>query len=114
MWAEKCKLYFKSENCLYTKSGEEKRFEILLLAVRVDLKRFSTSEQYLRYDMLKGKREYLKKKISQKSIWINCKLMRKSAGATMFKMVMNTGLLAAKPGWMNWASYHYLGKQNCE
>ena len=40
----------------------------ILLEVKRDLEKFSESEQYLRYDMLRGKRELVKKKLARKYV----------------------------------------------
>ena len=84
-----------------------------LLAVRADLKRLSTSEQYLRYDMLKGKREYLKKKISKKhldKLQIDERVSRSYYIQNGYEYWPFDG-----EAWLDeLGNYHYLGKQSCE
>lgn len=43
-----------------------KEVKALLREIRNDIRRLSRSEEYLRYDMLRGKREFLKKRIARK------------------------------------------------
>ena len=84
-----------------------------LLSVRRELKRLILSEEYLRYDMLKGKRNYLKKKISQKHldrIQIDEKMTRNYYIQNGYEYWPFSG-----ETWLDEiGNYHYLGKQNCE
>ena len=84
-----------------------------LLAVKKELKRLILSEEYLRYDMLKGKRNYLKKKISQKhldKIQIDEKMTRNYYIQNGYEYWPFGG-----EAWLDeLGNYHYLGKQNCE
>ena len=84
-----------------------------LLAVKAELERLYTSSQYLKYDMLKGKREYLKKKISRKyldKIQIDEEITR--------SYYIQNGYEYWPFGQEAWldelGNYHYLGKQSCE
>ena len=93
------------------KAGKEIRK--ILIEVYAELKRISTSEQYLRYDMLKGKREYLKKKIARKyldKIQIDEKISRNYYIQNGYEYWPFGG-----EAWLDeLGNYHYLGKQNCE
>ena len=105
--------YILNRRIASTQKAAGKEIRNTLLAVRVDLKRFSTSEQYLRYDMLKGKREYLKKKISKKyldKLQIDEKISRSYYVQNGYEYWPFGG-----EAWLDeLGNYHYLGKQNCE
>ena len=92
-------------------AGKEVR--AVLLEMRNELKRLNLSEEYLRYDMLKGKREILKKKISNKyldKIQIDEKVTRSYYIQNGYEYWTFTG-----EAWLDEiGNYHYLGKQNCE
>ncbi len=85
----------------------------ILLEIQKELKRLSTSEQYLRYDMLKGKREYLKKKISRRhldKLRIDERISRNYYIQNGYEYWPFAG-----EAWLDeLGNYHYLGKQNCE
>ena len=84
-----------------------------LLRVRFDLERLYTSSQYLKYDMLKGKRDYLKKKISKKyldKIQIDEKVTRSYYVQNGYEYWPFDG-----EAWLDEVgNYHYLGRQSCE
>jgi len=92
-------------------AGKEVR--AILLEMRDELKRLNLSEEYLRYDMLKGKREILKKKISNKyldKIQIDEQVTRNYYIQNGYEYWTFTG-----EAWLDEiGNYHYLGKQNCE
>lgn len=105
--------YILNRRIASTQKAAGKEVRKILLAVRADLKRLSTSEQYLRYDMLKGKREYLKKKISRKyldKLQIDEKISRSYYVQNGYEYWPFDG-----EAWLDEiGNYHYLGKQNCE
>ena len=105
--------YVLNRRIVSTKKAIEKEIRDVLLEIRSDLKRLSTSEQYLRYDMLKGKREYLKKKISRKyldKLQIDEKIGRNYYVQNGYEYWPFDG-----EAWLDeLGNYHYLGKQNCE
>lgn len=105
--------YILNRRIASTKKAAGKEVRKALLAVREDLKRLSTSEQYLRYDMLKGKREHLKKKISKKyldKLQIDEKISRNYYVQNGYEYWPFDG-----EAWLDeLGNYHYLGKQNCE
>ena len=92
-------------------TGKEVR--AVLLQMRDELKKLNLSEEYLRYDMLKGKREILKKKISNKyldKIQIDQKVTRNYYIQNGYEYWTFSG-----EAWLDEiGNYHYLGKQNCE
>jgi len=92
-------------------AGKEVR--AILLEMRDELKKLHLSEEYLRYDMLKGKREVLKKKISNRyldKIQIDDKVTRSYYIQNGYEYWTFTG-----EAWLDEiGNYHYLGKQNCE
>ena len=92
-------------------SGKEVR--ATLLEMRNELKRLNLSEGYLRYDMLKGKREMLKKKISNKyldKVQIDQRVTRNYYIQNSYEYWTFSG-----EAWLDEiGNYHYLGKQNCE
>ena len=85
----------------------------IFLEVKKDLERLSTSEQYLRYDMLRGKREKLKKKIARKYIdhlQIDEKVSRSYYVQNGYEYWPFNG-----EAWLDEiGNYHYLGQHNCE
>ena len=96
-----------------TRKNAGKRIRQLLLDIKKDLHRLSTSEQYLRYDMLKGKREFLKKKIARKYLnreQIDAKITRSYYIQNGYEYWPFDG-----ESWLDeLGNYHYLGRQNCE
>ena len=92
-------------------AGKEVR--ATLLEMRGELKRLNLSEEYLRYDMLRGKREFLKKKISNKyldKMQIDQKISRNYYIQNGYEYWTFSG-----ESWRDEiGNYHYLGKQNCE
>ena len=84
-----------------------------LLAMKNELTRLNLSEEYLRYDMLKGKRNLLKKKISNKyldKIQIDEKISRSYYIQNGYEYWNFKG-----EAWLDEiGNYHYLGKQTCE
>ena len=105
--------YILNRRISSTQKQAGKEVKRSLIAVRADLKRLSTSEQYLRYDMLKGKREYLKRKISKKyldKLQIDEKISRSYYVQNGYEYWPFDG-----EAWLDeLGNYHYLGKQNCE
>ena len=96
-----------------TRKAAGKEVRNILLEVQAELKRLVTSEQYLRYDMLKGKREYLKKKISRKyldKLQIDEKVSRSYYIQNGYEYWPFDG-----EAWLDeLGNYHYLGRHNCE
>jgi len=92
-------------------AGKEVR--ATLLQMREELKKLNLSEEYLRYDMLKGKREVLKKKISNRyldKIQIDQTITRNYYIQNGYEYWAFSG-----EAWLDEiGNYHYLGKQNCE
>ena len=105
--------YILNRRIASTQKAAGKEIRGILLDVRKELKRLSTSEQYLRYDMLKGKREYLKKKITKKyldKLQIDEKISRSYYVQNGYEYWPFDG-----EAWLDeLGNYHYLGKQNCE
>ena len=105
--------YILNRRIASTKKTAGKEIRNVLLDIRTELKRLSTSEQYLRYDMLKGKREYLKRKISRKyldKLQIDEKISRSYYVQNGYEYWPVDG-----EAWLDeLGNYHYLGKQNCE
>ena len=105
--------YVLSRRISSTRKRAGKEIRRILIEVYGDLKRLSTSEQYLRYDMLKGKREYLKKKIARKyldKVQIDEKISRNYYIQNGYEYWPFDG-----EAWLDEiGNYHYLGKQNCE
>lgn len=105
--------YVLNRRIAFTRKKAGKEIRQILLAVYADLERLSTSEQYLRYDMLKGKREYLKKKIARKyldKIQIDEKISRNYYIQNGYEYWPFDG-----EAWLDeLGNYHYLGKQSCE
>ena len=85
----------------------------ILSDIRSELEKLSTSEEYLRYDMLRGKRERLKKKIARKytgSLKIDEKLSRDYFVQNGYEYWPFEG-----ESWLDeLGNYHYLGRHNCE
>ena len=92
-------------------AGKEIRRNLLL--VKAELERLYTSSQYLKYDMLKGKRDYLKKKISKKyldKIKIDEKVTRSYYVQNGYEYWPFD-----EEAWLDEVgNYHYLGRQSCE
>ena len=84
-----------------------------LFSVEKDLNKLSTSEQYLRYDMLRGKREYMKKKIARKyldTLQIDEKISRNYYIQNGYEYWPFNG-----ESWLDEiGNYHYLGQHSCE
>jgi len=105
--------YILDRRIAYAKKMAGREIRNILLDVQKELKRLFTSEQYLRYDMLKGKREYLKKKISKKhldKIQIDEKISRSYYIQNGYEYWPFDG-----EAWLDeLGNYHYLGRHNCE
>ncbi|MDE0092194.1 MAG: hypothetical protein OXN83_02780 [Oligoflexia bacterium] len=105
--------YILNRRIKTTQNSAGKEVRKILLAVRADLERLYTSSQYLKYDMLKGKREYLKKKISRKyldKIPIDETVTRSYYIQNGYEYWPFDG-----EAWLDeLGNYHYLGRQNCE
>ncbi len=90
-----------------------KLIKSILLGVKKDLSRLSTSEQYLRYDMLRGKREYVKKKIARRyvdTLQIDEKVSRNYYIQNGYEYWPFNG-----ESWLDEVgNYHYLGQHSCE
>lgn len=83
-----------------------------LIGIKKDLKNLSTSEQYLRYDMLRGKRESIKKRIARKYgdvKQIDAKISRNYYIQNGYEYWPFSGEY-----WLDEVgNYHYLGRHNC-
>ena len=105
--------YILNRRIASTRKSAGKEIRKILLEVREDLKRLFTSEQYLRYDMLKGKREFLKKKIAKRyldKMQIDERISRNYYIQNGYEYWPSDG-----EAWLDeLGNYHYLGKQNCE
>lgn len=97
----------------FTRLTAGKTVRQILLQVLSELKKLQTSEQYLRYDMLKGRRDFFKKKIitkRAKSKQIDEKISRNYYVKNGYEYWPYDG-----ETWLDeLGNYHYLGKQNCE
>ena len=84
----------------------------ILTEVKEELERLTTQEQYLRYDMLRGKRESVKKRIRKKrtgSFQIDEKFSRDYYIKNGYEYWPFTG-----ENWLDeLGNYHYIGLQNC-
>ena len=84
-----------------------------LLGIKEELERLATLEQYLRYDMLRGKRELVKKKIQRKyadDIQIDEKLSRDYYIKNGYEYWPFKG-----ENWLDeLGNYHYIGLQSCQ
>ena len=105
--------YILNRRIASTRKTAGREIRKILLYVHEELKRLSTSEQYLRYDMLKGKREFLKKKIAKKhldKLQIDEKISRNYYIQNGYEYWPFDG-----EAWLDeLGNYHYLGRQNCE
>lgn len=105
--------YILNRRIINTRKAAGKEIRKTLLEVREELNRLFTSEQYLRYDMLKGKREFLKKKIARKhldKLQIDEKISRDYYVQNGYEYWPFDG-----EAWLDeLGSYHYLGRHNCE
>ena len=85
----------------------------ILKEVSVELKRLTKLEQYLRYDMLRGKRESVKKRIQRKysdSFQIDEKFSRDYYIKNGYEYWPFTG-----ENWLDeLGNYHYIGLQSCK
>ena len=85
----------------------------VLLEIQEELERLTTLEQYLRYDMLRGKRESVKKRIQRKysdSFQIDEKFSRDYYIKNGYEYWPFKG-----ENWLDeLGNYHYTGLQNCE
>lgn len=83
-----------------------------LLEIKAELERLAKLEQYLRYDMLRGKREFVKKKIQRKyadDIQIDEKLSRDYYIKNGYEYWPFKG-----ENWLDeLGNYHYIGLQSC-
>ena len=105
--------YILNRRIKTTQGSAGKEIRKSLLAVKAELDRLYTSSQYLKYDMLKGKRDYLKKKISQKYL----DKMQIDEQITRSYYIQNGYEYWPFDGeaWLDeLGNYHYLGRQNCE
>lgn len=84
----------------------------LLLEVKEELERLTEQEQYLRYDMLRGKREIVKKRIQRKrtgSFQIDERISRDYYIKNGYEYWPFKG-----ENWLDeLGNYHYIGLQNC-
>ena len=84
-----------------------------LLDMRRDIQRLSRSEQYLRYDMMRGKREFLKKRIAKK--YANFRQIDEKAGRDYY---IQNGYDYWPFKGENWldelGNYHYVGLHGCQ
>ena len=105
--------YILNRRIKTTQNLAGKEIRKTLQEVKAELDRLYKSSEFLRYDMLKGKREYLKKKISRKhldKIQIDEKITR--------SYYIQNGYEYWPFGQEAWldelGNYHYLGRQSCE
>ena len=105
--------YILNRRIKTTQNSAGKEVRKKLLAVKKELDRLYTSAEYLKYDMLKGKRNYLKKKISRKyldKIQIDEKVTRSYYIQNGYEYWSFDG-----EAWRDEVgNYHYLGRQSCE
>ena len=90
-----------------------KEVKSILQEIRADIKRLSLSEQYLRYDMLRGKREFLKKKIARK----HANLPQIDEKTSRDYYIQNGYDYWPFKGehWVDeLGNYHYVGSHNCK
>lgn len=84
----------------------------ILIDVEKELKKLSISEEYLRYDMLRGKREHVKKRIARKysnSIQIDEQISRDFYIQNGYEYWPFNG-----EAWLDEVgNYHYLGRHGC-
>ena len=96
-----------------TKKSAGKVVKSILLKIKKDLNQFVVSEGYLRYDILKGKREFLKKRIAKRhaaQIQIDEKIGRDYYVANGYEYWPFEG-----ENWLDeLGSYHYVGIHNCQ
>ena len=85
----------------------------ILIEVRGDLKRLSSSERYLRYDMLKGKREFLKKKIARKYLQLS-KIDEKVNRNYYIQNGYDYWPFQGESWLDELGNYHYVGVHNCQ
>ena len=89
-----------------------KLIKSILLSARKDLKNLSTSAEYLRYDMLRGKRESIKKRIANRYAdvkQIDSKISRNYYIQNGYEYWPFHGEY-----WLDEiGNYHYLGRHNC-
>lgn len=84
-----------------------------LSLVYKDLQRLFESEEYLRYDMLKGKREKLKQKIARK--YLNKQQIDETVSRSYYIQNGYEYWPFDGESWLDeLGNYHYLGQQNCE
>ncbi len=96
-----------------TKRAAGKEIRNILLSVQKELKALSTSEQFLRYDMLKGKREYLKKAISRR--YLDKKQIDERISRSYYIQNGYEYWPFDGEAWLDeLGNYHYLGRQSCE
>ena len=89
-----------------------KEVKSIFQAVRDDIKRLSLSEQYLRYDMLRGKREFLKKKIAKK--YADIPQIDESAGRDYYIQNGYDYWPFQGEHWVDeLGNYHYVGSHSC-
>ena len=105
--------YILNRRIKTTQNAAGKEVRKKLLAVKKELDRLYTSSQYLKYDMLKGKRDYLKKKISRRyldKMQIDEKITRSYYIQNGYEYWPFDG-----EAWLDEVgNYHYLGRQSCE
>ena len=95
------------------KKRAEKLSQITLMEIQEELERLTKLEQYLRYDMLRGKREAVKKRIRRKysdSFQIDEKFSRDYYIKNGYEYWPFMG-----ENWLDeLGNYHYIGLQSCE
>ena len=95
-----------------TKKRAGRLVRTILAGIKADLEKLFTSEEYLRYDMLRGKREQLKKKIARKysgAVKIDEKFSRDYFVQNGYEYWPFEG-----ESWLDeLGNYHYVGRHNC-
>lgn len=85
----------------------------VLLDMKKDLKKLSTSEQYLRYDMLRGKRESIKKRIARKYGEVENQIDHKVSRSYYIQNGYEYWPFDGEYWLDEIGNYHYLGKHEC-
>lgn len=85
----------------------------VLSDVRKDLKRISLSEQYLRYDMLRGKREAVKKRIAGRYV-DNMQIDEKISRSYYIKNGYEYWPFQGENWLDELGNYHYIGLHDCQ
>ena len=85
----------------------------VLLGIKKDLERISFSEQYLRYDMLRGKREAVKKRIARR--YVDVVQIDEKVSRDYYIKNGYEYWPFKNENWLDeLGNYHYLGLHNCQ